>query len=182
MNWNNGTIFRVYVVATNADITNSTFNTKVNINQQLLNNKVVMGIENLILYPSLDTDDKKNYWAGLAMIQLASLNLPSYIDYTSVSTDVYGGSNGNTSVFGRIPLVLASSLPNATNNTIPRFIYNHIFNKDSIMYEMLNNPNALANGNLNIKILDGAGNNIPNDYILALSFIFVVYKPDNKYN
>ena len=50
------------------------------------------------------------------------------------------------------------------------------------MYEMLNNPNALANGNLNIKILDGAGNNINDNYILALSFTLVVYKPDNKYN
>ena len=50
------------------------------------------------------------------------------------------------------------------------------------MYEMLNNPNALANGNLNIKILDETGNNIPNDFILSLSFTLVVYKPDNKYN
>jgi hypothetical protein len=182
MNWNNGTIFRVYVVASTNDIKNSTFNTKVNINQQLLNNKVVMGIENLVLYPSLDTDNKKNYWANVAMIQLASLNLPSYIDYTSVSEDIPGGMAGNTSVFGRIPLILASSLPTVTNNVVPRFIYNHTFNKDSIMYEMLNNPNALANGNLNIKILDETGNNIPNDFILSLSFTLVVYKPDNKYN
>lgn len=182
MNWNNGTIFRVYVVTTNADIKNSSFNTKVSINQQLLNNKVVMGIENLILIPSLDTDDKKNYWASLSLIQLASLNLPSYIDYTSMTEDVYGGSNGNTSVFGRIPLVLYPSLPNATDIIFPRFIHYHTYNKDSIMYEMLNNPNALANGNLNIKILDGAGYNIPDDYIIALSFTLVVYKPDNKYN
>jgi hypothetical protein len=182
MIWDNGTIFRVYVVTTDTDIKNSSFNTKVSINQQLLNNKVVMGIENLILYPSLDTDDKKNYWAGLAMIQLASLNLPSYIDYSSVSTAVYGGSSGNTSVFGRIPLILSPSLENAAGNVIPRFIYNHTFNKDSIMYEMLNNQNALSNGNLNIKILDGAGNNIQDNYILALSFTLVVYKPDSKYN
>lgn len=182
MNWNNGTIFRVYVVASSNDIKNSSLNVKVNINQQLLNNKVVMGIENFILYPNLNTDEKKNFWASSSLIQLGSSSLPSYIDYSSITTDIVNGSSSNTNIFGRIPLVLSSSVSNAAGNVIPRFTYNYTFNKDSIMYEMLNNPNALANGNLNIRILDEGGNGLLDNFISALSFTIVIYKPDNKYN
>jgi hypothetical protein len=182
MNWNNGTIFRVYVVASSNDINNSSFNVKVNINQQLLNNKVVMGIENFVLYPNLNTDQKKNFWAYSSVIQLASSSLPPYIDYSSITEDIVNGSSSNTTIFGRIPLVLSPSLENSAGNVIPRFIYNYTFNKDSIMYEMLNNPNALANGNLNIRILDEGGNPILPDFISALSFTLVIYKPNIKYN
>jgi len=45
MEWNNGTIFRIFVISGS---TSSTINTKVDIGQMELNNKVYMGVENYI--------------------------------------------------------------------------------------------------------------------------------------
>ena len=104
MDWNNGTIFRVYIIASSADIINSTFTTTVNIDQQLLNGKVFMGVENLILEPVVNTAPTRDYWATLPLIQLSSINLPPYIDYSSYPA--FFKKSENTKIFARIPLLL----------------------------------------------------------------------------
>jgi|694.fasta_scaffold37676_8 hypothetical protein len=182
MEWNNGTIFRIYVAAVQNDIINGVFNVPVNISQQLLNNKVFIALENFILYPVLDTDAKKNYWADVSLIQLASLNLPPYIDYTTISENAGGVPPSNTSIFSRVPLLLYNSVENAAGDVVPRFIYHQTLNKDSIMYEMLNNQNALTTGSLNIRLLNAGGNPVPSEYILSVGFTIVIYKPKNMYN
>jgi hypothetical protein len=180
MHYNNGTIFRIYIATTATEIINGVFNAKVNINQQLLNGKVYIGVENLVLTANLSTDEKKDYWASMPLIQLSSINLPPYIDFSSVP-EIFG-TTGNTPNFCRFPLVILPTIENTANVSETRFGFNNVFNKDSILYEMLNNQNALANGNLNIKILDVYGNVIPDNYISDLAFTIVIYKPNNKYN
>ncbi len=83
MEWNNGTIFRVFVASISGK---STINTRVDIGQMELNSKVFIGVENLVLRPDVSTDEKKNYWSLNPYIQLQSLNLPPFIDYSSVIT------------------------------------------------------------------------------------------------
>ena len=139
-----------------------------------------MGVENLVLTPNVSNDNKKDFWASMPLIQLSSINLPPYIDYSSYPEAF--AITGNTSSFCRAPLILLPSIVNSTNITESRFGFNKVFNKDSILYEMLNNQNTLATGNLNIKISDVYGVNIPTDYITEIAFTIVIYKPDNKYN
>jgi hypothetical protein len=70
---------------------------------------------------------------------------------------------------------------NAAGVLIPKFGFSNVFNKDSILCEMLNNQNALANGNLQFKITDTF--DLPlSDYIEYLAFTLIIYKPNNKYN
>ena len=180
MDWNNGTIFRVYVVAFNTNIINSTFTTTVNIDQQLLNGKVFMGIENLILEPVVNTPVTNDYWATSPLIQLSSINLPPYIDYSSYPDFV--NTSENTKIFARIPLILTPTLPFTGGTTEARFVFNQLLNKDSIIYEMINNQNALSNGKLTIRILDAGGAAIPNGYINGLYFTLVIYKPNDNYS
>lgn len=181
MDWNNGTIFRVYVVASNSNITNSTFTTTVNIDQQLLNGKVFMGIENLILEPIITPNAARDYWASLPLIQLSSINLPPYIDYSSFPASFK--KSENTKIFARIPLLLTPTLANSASPAVTevRFVYNQLLNKDSIIYEMLNNQNALSNGKLTIRILDPIGDAIPDGFINFLYFTLVIYKPNDNY-
>ena len=80
MEWNNGTIFRVFVVSGSPS---STINTQVDIGQMELNNKVFMGVENFVLRPSVDTPEKQDYWSNASFIQLQSNNLPPFIDYST---------------------------------------------------------------------------------------------------
>ena len=183
MDWNNGTIFRVYVVTSNSNITNSTFTTTVNIDQQLLNGRVFMGIENLILEPIVTPNVALDYWASLPLIQLSSINLPPYIDYSSFPSSFK--KSENTKIFARIPLILTPTLPNSTVPTPQsevRFVYNQLLNKDSIIYEMLNNQNALSTGKLTIRILDPLGDPIPDGFINFLYFTLVIYKPNDNYS
>jgi hypothetical protein len=180
MDWNNGTIFRVYIVVNSTSIKNSTFTTTVNIDQQLLNGKVFMGVENFILEPIVNPPIILDYWATLPLIQLSSINLPPYIDYSSFP-DVIARSE-NTKIFARIPLTLTTTLTNSTTQNEVRFVYNQLLNKDSIIYEMLNNQNALSNGKLTIKILDVVGGAIPDGYINTLYFTLVIYKPNDRYS
>ncbi len=182
MEWNNGTVFRVYVAALGADIVNGVVNCKVNINQQLLNGKVFIGVENMVLAPDLSTNDKKDYWAfDTSTIQLSSINLPPYIDYSSFSSSIDKESS-NTSIFFRTALTIIDTYTHSNNDKQLRFGFNQVFNKDSILYEMINNQNALATGNFYIKILDTFGDAIKTDYIDYITFTLVIYKPNNKYN
>lgn len=180
MDWNNGTIFRVYIVASNSNITNSTFTTTVNIDQQLLNGKVFMGIENLILEPIVTPAAALDYWASLPLIQLSSINLPPYIDYSSFPASFK--KSENTKIFARIPLTLTPTLVNSGATSEARFVFNQLLNKDSIIYEMINNQNALSNGKLTIRILDPLGDAIPDGFINFLYFTLVIYKPNDNYS
>lgn len=180
MDWNNGTIFRVYVVALNANIINSTFTTTVNIDQQLLNGKVFMGIENLILKPIVSTTPTLDYWATMPLLQLSSINLPPYIDYSSYPTIIK--ISENTKIFARIPLILTPTITSSVAATETRFVFNQLLNKDSIIYEMINNQNALSTGKLTIRVLDSSGNGIPDGYINSLYFTLVIYKPNDNYS
>ena len=182
MEWNNGTVFRVYVAALGADIVNGVVNCKLNINQQLLNGKVFIGVENMVLTPELTTNQMRDYWTfDASSIQLSSINLPPYIDYSSFSSSLNKESS-NTSVFFRSALTIIDTYTHGAHTKQLRYGFNQVFNKDSILYEMINNQNALATGNFYIKILDYLGDAIPNGYIDYITFTLVIYKPNNKYN
>jgi len=178
MEWNNGTIFRVFVVSGS---TSSTINTKVDISQMYLNNKVFIGVENFAMRPDVSTPEKQDYWSEQAYIQLQSNNLPPFIDYSSYNEPI-GVQSGNTRIFCRIPLIATPTLGNSLLTTAAQFAVDRVLNKDSILYEMINNPSALSNGNLNIRILDVAGQPIPDGFILGVAFTLVIYKPSYKYN
>ena len=182
MDWNNGTIFRVYILTSISEIINSTFTTTVNIDQQILNGKVFMGVENFILEPVVNTNPTRDYWAIMPLIQLSSINLPPYIDYSSYPA--FFKKSENTKIFARIPLILTPTLGNSATPAVNevRFGFNQLLNKDSIIYEMLNNQNALSNGKLTIRVLDVAGDPIPDGYINNIYFTLVIYKPNDRYS
>lgn len=177
MEWNNGTIFRVFVVSGSS----STINTKVDISQMDLNNKVFIGVENFVLRPAVNTAEKQDYWSNASYIQLQSNNLPPFIDYSTFNDPINIPAQ-NTRIFARIPLIATPTLGDSDLTTQAQFAIDKVLNKDSILYEMINNPSALSNGNLNIRILDVLGQSIPEDYILGVAFTLVIYKPSNKYN
>jgi hypothetical protein len=178
MEWNNGTIFRVFVVSGSPS---STINTRVDIGQMDLNNKVYMGVENFVLRPDVTTGAKQDYWSNATYVQLQSNNLPPFIDYSTFNDQLNLPAN-NTRIFARIPLVATPTLGNAALTTLAQFAVDKVLNKDSILYEMINNPSALSTGNLNIRVLDVLGQSVPENYILGLAFTLVIYKPSNKYN
>jgi hypothetical protein len=180
MDWNNGTIFRVYIVVNQASIINSTFTTTVNIDQQLLNGKVFFGVENMILKPVVNTAPKQDFWAVMPLLQLSSINLPPYIDYSSFPDAI--ARSENTKIFARIPITIIQTIPNSVPVPETRFGFSQLLNKDSIIYEMLNNQNALSNGQLTIRVLDSSGNGIPDGYINFLYITLVIYKPSDKYS
>ena len=183
MDWNNGTIFRLYVVVNQASIINSTFTTTVNIDQQLLNGKVFMGIENLILKPVVNTAPKQDFWAVMPLLQLSSINLPPYIDYSSFPNAI--ARSENTKIFARIPITIIQTIPNSilpVGVSETRFGFSQLLNKDSIIYEMINNPNAVSNGKMTFRVLDSSGNGIPDGYISFLYFTLVIYKHSDNYS
>lgn len=182
MDWNNGTIFRVYIVVNQASIINSTFTTTVNIDQQLLNGKVFFGVENMILKPVVNTAPKQDFWAVMPLLQLSSINLPPYIDYSSFPDAI--ARSENTKIFARIPITILPTIPNSLPTPVSetRFGFSQLLNKDSIIYEMLNNQNAISNGKLTIRVLDSSGNGIPDSYINFLYITLVIYKPSDKYS
>jgi hypothetical protein len=178
MEWNNGTIFRVFVVSGSPS---STINTEVNIAQMDLNNKVMMGVENYVLRPSVDTAEKQDYWSNASYIQLQSNNLPPFIDYSTFNDPINIPAR-NTRIFARLPLVATPTLGDSSLTTAAQFSLDRTLNKDTIMYEMINNPTALSSGNLNIRVLDVLGQPVPEDYILGIAFTLVIYKTSNRYN
>jgi len=203
MEWNNGTIFRCFISGDTP-----TIDAKLDIGQQELNNKVFIGIENYVLKPTVEFDDPnlapevsltvqnelQNFWAGASYIQLESYQLPPYIDYTSQNAGPDAEKYArNTTIFGRLPLIASPTLGNALKTTESTFAIDRVLNKDSILYEMINNPHALSNGRFKFRLLDQAGKLIPDSvtigdetievpHIKSLSFTLVIYKPDNKYN
>ena len=177
--WNNGTIFRVYVLGTNASIVNGTLTTKVEIDQQLLTGKVFIGVENMILKPVVNTNATQDYWATQSYLQLQSINLPPYIDYSTFPEIV--ARSDNTKIFARVPLQAIPVLANSAAGVESRFCFSQVLNKNSIMYEMLNNPNALSNGRLTIRFLNSAGQAVPDGYINNVIFTLVIYKANDGY-
>lgn len=194
MDWNNGTIFRCFIRSDDPVV-----NAKVDIGQQELNNKVFIGIENYVLKPNVeDTDPNKaaflqDYWAAASYIQLESFQLPPYIDFSSHNigtTEEINANSRNTTIFARLPLIARPTLGNSQLTTEATFASDRTLNKDSILYEMINNPHALSNGRLNFRLLDDSGQIVPStfsdgtplDFIRSFSFTLVIYKPSNKYN
>lgn len=190
MNWNNGTIFRAFVRSNESSV-----DAKLEIGQQELNNKVFIGVENMVLKPRVTDDDEptrdilQNYWSERSYIQLESYQLPPYIDYISNNIPTIDETDTEaqlrcrtTSIFARLPLIASPTLGNSELTTEATFALDRVLNKDSILYEMINNPNALSNGRLKFRILDEQGVIVPTGHINSLSFTLVIYKPDNKYN
>ena len=150
MEWNNGTIFRCFI---SGDAT--TIDAKLDMGQQELNNKVFIGIENYVLKPTVEfggdtviEDLLQKFWAKTTYIQLESYQLPPYIDCTSqnIETDEVKKYARNTTIFGRLPLIASPTLGNALKTTESTFASDRVLKKDSILYEMINNPHALSNG------------------------------------
>jgi len=176
MEWNNGTIFRVYVAGSEPTLT-----CKVNISQQELNNKVYMGVENFILRPSTATPQRRDFWSDSSFIQLQSFNLPPYIDYSSY-TNAFNTNTGNSSIFSRLPLIVVPSVADSADVVPVIYGLDRVYDKSALLYEMINNPNALSNGTLKIRVLDQDGIIIPTGYIDAIYFTIVIYKPSEKYS
>jgi hypothetical protein len=202
MDWNNGTIFRAFIRSNKTNV-----DAKLDIGQQELNNKVFIGVENMVLKPNVSDDDEniqrflQDYWSSTSYIQLESYQLPPYIDYTSNNIALFQETDideqlrcRNTNIFARLPLIACPTLGSSELTTEATFALDRVLNKDSILYEMINNPHALSNGRLKFRILDEGGKPIPEtavndanvvvpiDYIDSFSFTLVIYKPDNKYN
>jgi hypothetical protein len=179
MEWNNGTIFRAFINSG----TQTTVDCKLDIAQQELNNKVFIGVENYVLKPEVSTPELQDYWAQTKYLQLESVQLTPYIDYTSQNagtvTENQLGSR-NTSIFARLPLIAVPTMGAADKTTEATFASDRVLNKTSILYEMRNNPHALSNGRLRFRLLDESGELVQN--IRSFAFTLVVYKPDNNYN
>jgi len=196
MEWNEGTIFRIYINAG----TDPVVDCKVDIGQQDLNNTCYIGVENFVLKPNVGADPLpnpttaalQNYWAKTSYLQLESFQLTPYIDFTSQNTGTVQENNDrsrNTTIFARLPLVASPTLGNAEKTTEATFALDRVLNKDSILYEMRNNPNALSNGRLRFRMLDqdgnlmkGTGDLLNVDLIKSFSFTLVVYKATERYN
>ena len=190
MDWNNGTIFRAFIRTDKVNV-----DAKLDIGQQELTNKVFIGVENMVLKPKVSDPDPlitevlQDFWSSTSYIQLESYQLPPYIDYTSNNIAEVGETETasnlrcrNTSIFARLPLIASPTLGDSQLTTEATFALDRILNKDSILYEMINNPHALSNGRFKFRILDERGVPIPDDYINSFSFTLVIYKPNNKYN
>jgi len=176
MEWNNGTIFRVYIAGSEPTLT-----CKVNISQQELNNKVYMGVENFILRPNTATAQRRDFWSDSSFIQLQSFNLPPYIDYSSY-TNAFNTNTGNSSIFSRLPLIVVPSVEDSAGVIPVIYGLDRVYDKSALLYEMINNPNCLSNGTLKIRVLDQDGIIIPIGYIDAIYFTIVIYKPSEKYS
>tara|TARA_B100000497_G_C7686847_1_gene416507 strand:- start:225 stop:791 length:567 start_codon:yes stop_codon:yes gene_type:complete len=188
MEWNNGTIFRVFINSG----TDTTVDCKVDIAQQELNNDCFIGVENFVLKPDVSTNELQTYWSQIKYLQLESVQLTPYIDFTSQNitgllppqeaNQFNQARSQNTSIFARLPLIASPTLGSGAPllTTEATFAGDRVLNKDSILYEMRNNPNALSNGRLRFRMLDEFGGEL--QAIRAFAFTLVVYKPSNVYN
>ena len=197
--WNNGTIYRIFVQR-GINATSNIIDVPVDIAQSELTGKVFIGVENFCLdrrlAPKSDFNISKlqdqtsqlvNNWAQVQYLQLRSVNLPPDIDWTAAED---GSLAQNTQIFARLPLDAQFIGPNTWGNAGTHYTMNprasgfFPLNKDGILYEMTNNPNALSNGRLRIQLVDN--NNGPWDLtnypIYNFQFTVVIYKPRNTYN
>ena len=127
------------------------------------------------------TIQKQDFWAKTTFLQLQSTSLQPHIDYTSVNVDGVK-QGGYSSVFARLPLIAVPVLGSSSAIVTPTYGDNIPLSKDSLMYQIKNNPNALSNGTFHFRVLDQDGNLIPSQYLDKMSFTLVVYKPRNTYN
>ena len=214
--WNDGTIYRIFVQR-NLNTLNNIISVPVDIAQSELTGKVLMGVESLCIDRQLvlaggggdipvgdtkgpgdkltvfknQTTDLIENWANVQYIQLASVNLPPDIDYT---TDEDTQTGQNSQIFARIPLpveyiLIQSQIGGAGGQDAvvkmnPRVAVDYNLNKDGILYEMTNNPNALGNGRINIRLVDNNNGawDLSEYPIFNLQFTLVIYKPRNTYN
>jgi len=175
MDWNNGTIFRAFITTTDVDT-----EVKLDIAQQELNGKCFIGIENFMMKPNVDTDEQKNFWAETTYLQFQSYQLSPYIDYNADATDASNSSN--TQIFARLPLIAVPTLGDSLLTTEATFGMDRVLNKDSVLYEMINNPYALSNGILRFRLLGEDGQPIAADDLTKLWFTLVIYKASPDYN
>lgn len=194
--WNDGTIYRIHVHLgpVNGQLS---FSVPVDIAQSKLTGKVLMGIEMLHVFRDLNgsynvsqatnqNDDQliaqQKYHCERPLYFFESFSLPPDIDFSTSET-----SGRNTQVFARVPVdfkFLAKGTQNGGDNADGFYentgTYYQVLNKDSIMYEMTNNPNAISNGQLHFRIVDYLGQPFTN--IVYMDFTLVIYKPRNTYN
>lgn len=196
MEWNDGTIFRIYVNSgPDGPYTYSdSINAKVDIAQQELTDKVFIGVENFVLKPRVADpvwvpddpagtppafawpaqDELQTYWANTGLIQLESVQLQPYIDYSSyngfyqdrttpvpLTVPFDDSASRNTTIFARIPLIATPTLGGPNLTTGAMFALDRVINKDSVLTEMRNNPLAVSNGRLRFRLLDQNGHPIP---------------------
>ena len=197
--WNNGTIYRIFVSKTDSYAGSSHIDIPVDIAQSELTGKVFIGIENFVLDRELGSDSLTNFhdqevdhiefWAAQQYLLLRSYNLPADIDYSTYAATNEGS---NSRIFARLPL-RTEYLPKegALHPMIPRVMGDYSLNKDGILYEMTNNPLAISNGRLRVQLLNTAGtpffwkdaptvgDQVP---IANFAFTLVIYKPRNTYN
>lgn len=217
MEWNNGTVFRVFI---NSD-GSTNIDAKVDIAQQELNNNCFIGVENFVIKPRIDGGDNtlvpgqlpilgprtialQNFWAKAKYIILSAVQLPPYIDFTSQNTgttEENSNNSRNTYAFARLPLIPTPTMGNAQLTTESTYAGDRILNKDSILYDMRNNPFALSNGRLSIQVTDETGEPLlasrlvenpltpfvpafgPLDTLLdSVAFTLVIYKASERYN
>jgi hypothetical protein len=197
--WNNGTIYRVFVSKTDSYAGSPYIDIPVDIAQSELTGKVFIGIENFVLDRELgggsladfhgQDSDFIDFWAAQQYLLLRSYNLPADIDYSTYAATNEGS---NSRIFARLPLK-TEYLPKegVIHPMVPRVIGDYSLNKDGILYEMTNNPLAISNGRLRVELLNTAGapffwsgatdigDKVP---IANFAFTLVIYKPRNTYN
>lgn len=196
--WNNGTIYRIFVQR-DINATSNIIDVPVDIAQGELTGKVFIGVENFCLdrkladLPPLEWSLAKltaqsaqsvKDWSEVQYMQLRSINLPPDIDWTAAEANDVGQ---NSHIFARLPLDLDYKINESLGSNFfalnPRVTGSFPLNKDGILYEMTNNPNALSNGRLRIQLLDDDGPwNLTRYPIYNLAFTIVIYKPRNTYN
>lgn len=196
--WNNGTIYRIFVSKTESYAGSPYIDIPVDIAQSELTGKVFIGIENFVLDRNLGSSLTNfhgqnqahiNFWAAMQYLLLRSYNLPADIDYSTYA-DTNEGSNSR--IFARLPLK-TEYLPKEgqLHPMIPRVTGDYSLNKDGILYEMTNNPLAISNGRLRVELLNTAGSPFTwedapgaDDIVPIKNFAFtlVIYKPRNSYN
>ena len=194
--WNDGTIYRIHVHLDQINGQNS-FSIPVDIAQSKLTGKVLMGIEMLHVFRDLNNtynldqatnqaDDqliaKQKYHCVRPLYFFESFSLPPDIDFSTSAT-----SGRNTQVFARVPVPFKflSNGDQTGGDGAKGFYentgtYHQVLNKDGILYEMTNNPNAISNGQLHFRIVDYAGQPFTN--VVHMDFTIVIYKPRNTYN
>jgi len=193
--WNNGTIYRIMVQSKINDNFSPVIDVPIDIAQSELTGKVFIGVENFCLDRQLHNDaatspaklgtqnqTKIDNWSETLYLQLRSVSLPPDVDYTTDATTQVGK---NTQIFARFPLPTEYIRESSTKHAmVPRVTGTFNLQKDGILYEMSNNPNAISNGRMRIEVISDA--NVLWNTTLApirkLFFTLVIYKPRNTYN
>lgn len=178
MSYTDGTVFKIYV-----SIDMGRASHPLSIPHEMVNDKFYVGVESYMLRPNVDTGEQRDFWAQNTYIQLVSPQLPPFIDHQIIcDTNTHEEKHGPATAFARLPMIASHTLLDDNGTASSAFGAINRYNKDSIMTEIRNNPNALNSGSFTLRVYDDTSVLIPSDYIEWLAFELVVYKPKNKYN